>query len=70
MASFSSVADTWKQLVEDLRASWHQQMGVPTLGDALPVRRHLRERVAFHDRHPLVCIGQHPGGEQPGHAGR
>jgi hypothetical protein len=44
-------------------------MGVPALRDALPVRRHLRERVAFHDHHPPVCIGQHPGSEEPSHAG-
>jgi hypothetical protein len=59
----------WEQLVEDLRAPWYQQMGVPALRDALPVRRHLRERVAFHDRHSLVFIGQHSGGEEAGHAG-
>lgn len=60
---------TRKQLVEDLRPSWHQQMGMPALRDALTIRRHLREQVAFHDRHPPVCIGQHPGCEEPGHAG-
>ena len=29
----------------------------------------LGERVAFHDGDPLVGVGQHPGGEQPGQAG-
>jgi hypothetical protein len=44
-------------------------MSMSALRDALPIRGNLRERVAFHDRHPPVCIGQHPGGEEPGHAG-
>jgi hypothetical protein len=43
-------------------------MGVPTLGDALSMFRSVGERVAFHDGDPLVGVGQHPGGEQPGQA--
>jgi hypothetical protein len=58
-----------KELAEDLRPPGHQQMGMPALGNALPVRRHLREQVAFYHRHSLVCIGQHPGGEESGQAG-
>jgi hypothetical protein len=54
--------------VEDLRPSGQQQVGVPALGDALPILSRLGDRVAFHDGDPPVCVGQHPGGEEPGQA--
>jgi hypothetical protein len=43
-------------------------MGVPALGDALPVLGRLGERIAFHDGDALIGVGQHPGGEEPGQA--
>jgi hypothetical protein len=62
------VEQSRKELVEDLRPSGQQQMGVPALGDALPILGRLGERVAFHNGDALVGVGQHPGGEEPGHA--
>jgi hypothetical protein len=58
-----------EELVEDLCASGHQHMGVPALGDTLPILGLVRECVAVHHRDPPVGVGQHPGGEEPGHAG-
>jgi hypothetical protein len=62
------VEQSRKELVKDLRALGHKQMGVPALGDTLPILGRLREPVTLDDGHPLVCVGQHPGGQQPGHA--
>jgi hypothetical protein len=58
-----------EELVKDLCASGHQQMGVAALGDTPPVLGLGREYVAFYHRNPLVGVGQHPGGEESGHAG-
>ena len=58
-----------KELVEDLRPSGHQQVGVPALRDPPPTPGRRRERVAVDDRDPPVRVGQHPGSEQPGNAG-
>jgi hypothetical protein len=63
------VEQSREQLVEDLRPSGEQHVGVPALGDAPSILGRLGERVAFHDGDPLVGVGQHPGGEEPGHAG-
>jgi hypothetical protein len=63
------VEQPWEELVEDLRSSGHPHMGVPPLGDTPPALGLVRERVAFNHRDPLVGVGQHPGGEEPGHAG-
>jgi hypothetical protein len=68
-SSYQVVEQPWKELVEDLRPSGHQQMGVPALWDARSNLRRLWERVAFEDRDSPVRVGQHPGGEKPGHAG-
>jgi hypothetical protein len=58
-----------KEHAYDLRASGHQQMGVPTLRNTPPIPSCLRQRVAFQDRDSLVSVGQHPGGEKPGNTG-
>jgi len=58
-----------EHLVEDLRPARQQPVGVPTLGNSLTVQPALRQRVPFDDRHLPVRIGQHPGREQPAHAG-
>jgi len=58
-----------EESVEDLRPSWHQQMGVATLGDTPPILRRLQQRVAFRNRDSLIHVGKHPCGEKPGHAG-
>jgi hypothetical protein len=42
---------------------------MPALRNPLPVCRALRQQVAVDNRHPLVGIGQHPGRQQPAHAG-
>jgi hypothetical protein len=57
-----------EQLVEDLCPLGEQHVGVPTLGDTPPILGVARERVAVHHRDPLVGVGQHPGGEEPGQA--
>jgi hypothetical protein len=62
------VEQPWEELVEDLCASGHQHMGMPALGDTTTVLELGRERVAVHHRDALVGVGQHPGGEEPGHA--
>ena len=62
------VEQSWKELVEDLRPPGEQHVGVPTLGDTPPILGVARERVAVHHRDPLVGVGQHPGGEEPGQA--
>ena len=62
------VEQSREERVEDLCPSGQQQVGVPALGDALPILSRLGERVAFHDGDPLVGVGQHPGGEEPGQA--
>ena len=43
-------------------------MGMSALGDTLPMLTRLGERVALDDGDALVGVGQHPGGEEPGHA--
>jgi hypothetical protein len=63
------VEQSREELVKDLRSSGHQHMGVPALRDTPPILGLVRERVAFNHRDPLVGVGQHPGGEEPGHAG-
>jgi hypothetical protein len=67
--SYQVVEQSRKQLIEDLRPSGHQQVSVPALGNAPPILIRFWERVAFHDRDSPVRVGQHPGGEQPSHAG-
>jgi hypothetical protein len=57
------VQQPWKELVENLRPSWHQQVGVSALGDAPPILSNRWERVAFDDRDPSVRVSQHAGGE-------
>jgi hypothetical protein len=44
-------------------------MGVPALGDTPAILGLVREDVTFHHSDPLVGVGQHPGGEEPGQAG-
>jgi hypothetical protein len=63
------VEQSRKELVEDLGAAGHQHMGVPVLGDTPPILGVVRERVAVHHHDPLVGVGRHRGGEEPGHAG-
>jgi hypothetical protein len=58
-----------EQLIEDLRAARQQCVRMPALRNPLPVCRALRQQVAVDNRHPLVGIGQHPGRQQPAHAG-
>jgi hypothetical protein len=62
------IEQSWEELVEELCASGHKHMSVPALGDTPPILGRGREHVAFHHRNPLVGVGQHPGGEEPGHA--
>jgi hypothetical protein len=67
-AGLDVVEKSRKELMEDPRPAGDQQMGVPTLGHTSPIPDCLQERVAFHDRHLLVRVGQHARGEKPGHA--
>ena len=58
-----------EQLLQDLRAARQQHVRMPALRNPLPVCRALRQQVAVDNRHPLVGIRQHPGRQQPAHAG-
>jgi hypothetical protein len=62
------VEQSGEELVEDLRPSGEQHMGVSALGYTPSMLGRGGERVAFHDGDPLVRVGQHPGGEEPGDA--
>jgi hypothetical protein len=68
-AGHQLVEQPGEQSLEDLHPAWHQQVGMPAMGDAPPVPGPVRERVAFHHRHPPVRVAQHPGGEEPADAG-
>jgi hypothetical protein len=57
-----------EQLVEDLCPLCEQHVGVSTLGYAPTILSRHRERVALDHGDPPVCVGQHPGGEQPSQA--
>src|SRR6266542_1434102 len=57
------VEQSRKELVDDLRPSGEQHMGVSALGYAPSIPGRVGERIAFHDSDALVRVGQHPGGE-------
>ncbi len=57
-----------KQFPDHPRARGHEVVCVPALRYPTPGFGHVGQRVAFHDRDPLVRIGHDSGREQPGNA--
>ncbi len=61
-----------EQLLHDLASAVEQPVQVPALGHAtagVAVGTAVEEHVPFQHRDPLEGLREHPGGQQPGHAG-
>jgi hypothetical protein len=63
------VEQIWEEPVEDLRSAGYQDVGMSALWDAAAMLDRSREPITVHHRDSAVGLGQHAGGEQPGHPG-
>jgi hypothetical protein len=57
-----------EQLLQGLLPARRQRMQVAAVGNAPPVHRRVGELVPVDHRHLPVGVGEHSGGQQPGHA--